>query len=67
MTRRLVAATVAAFVAAVVFVLAVASIAAVEWDAQLAVTSALGAVFVPQSLIVGAWLGSPRRGAGESR
>ncbi|MFD6565318.1 hypothetical protein [Micromonospora profundi] len=67
MIRRLIAALVAAFVAAVAFVFAVASIAAVNWDPQLAVTSALGAVFVPQSLIVGVWLGSPRRGAGESR
>ncbi|MET8278202.1 hypothetical protein [Micromonospora sp. NPDC005174] len=61
--RRLLVALVAAAVAGVVFALATASIAAVRWDASLAVTAGLAAVFLPQSLIVGAWLASRRRPA----
>ncbi len=54
--RRLLVALPVAVVVGVVFVLATASIAAVPWDAQSALTVALGAVFLSQSLLVTAWL-----------
>ncbi|MEV0214229.1 hypothetical protein [Micromonospora sp. NPDC050695] len=71
MTRRLVrrfaAASTAALVAAVAFVLTTAALADLQWDPQLAVVTALGAVFVPQSLVLSMLLPARRPAGGGVR
>lgn len=66
LVRRFAVALAAALVALVVFVLATAAVADVVWDAQLAVVTALGAVFVPQSLVLSVVF-TARRPAGGAR